>query len=321
MMADKRAGYAEAAAQERDFDAAADVMAQALELQPRWTAGWALLGKYREEAGDLAGAIAAFEQLARLDTEGVFGAGLKLAALGMAPVPPGPEIAYVEALFDDYAARFEEELLHKLGYDAPQGLAALVERELGARGMEQVGHAVDLGCGTGLMGERLRRRASFLEGVDLSSEMVALAEGKGIYDRLEKAELTAWLGAHRGGVDLLAAADVLNYCGELTPILKVAMRVLVPGGLFVLTLERHRGEAPMLLRPSLRYAHNGEAARQACREAGFEVRAVVETVLRHDRGEPIEGLLVLLVKPARPSELPVPRASGDDEDQTYFAVK
>ena len=314
-MADKRAGYAEAAAKDQDFAVAADVMAQALDLVPRWPAGWALLGKYREEAGDLAGAIAAFEELARLDAEGVFGAGLKLAALGVAPVPPGPEIVYVEALFDDYAARFEEELIHKLGYDAPQGLAALVERELMQRGLEQVGHVVDLGCGTGLMGERLRRRASYLEGVDLSGEMVALAERKGIYDRLEKAELTAWLGAHQGGVDLLAATDVLNYCGELAPILKVAMHVLVPGGLFALTLELHRGEAPMLLRPSLRYAHNGAAARRACREAGFEVLEVEETVLRHDRGEPIEGLLLLLGKPAAPIALPVSTPVVADEDE------
>lgn len=315
VVADKRAGYAEAAAKDQDFGTAADVMAQALELVPRWTAGWALLGKYREESGDLAGAIAAFEELARLDAEGVFGAGLKLAALGVAPVPPGPEIVYVEALFDDYAARFEEELIHRLGYDAPQGLAALVERELLARGLEQVGHAIDLGCGTGLMGERLRRRASYLEGVDLSGEMVVLAERKGIYDRLEKAELTAWLGAHQGGVDLLAATDVLNYCGELAPILKVAMQVLAPGGLFALTLERHRGEAPMLLRPSLRYAHKGEAARLACRDAGFEVLAVEETVLRHDRGEPIEGLLVLLSKPAAPVPLPVSVPAVVDEDE------
>lgn len=315
VVADKRAGYAEAAARDQDFGAAAEVMSQALELAPHWTAGWALLGRYREEAGDLAGAIAAFEELARLDAEGVFGAGLKLAALGVAPVPPGPEIVYVEALFDDYAARFEEELIHKLGYDAPQALAALVERKLMQRGLEQVGHVIDLGCGTGLMGERLRRRASFLEGVDLSGEMVAMAEHKGIYDRLEKAELTAWLGAHPGRVDLLAAADVLNYCGALAPILAVAMQVLLPGGLFALTLERHRGEEPMLLRPSLRYAHNGDAARQACRDAGFEVLAVEETVLRHDRREPIEGLLVLLEKPAAPIDLPVSTPAVADEDE------
>ncbi len=320
VVADKRAGYAEAAAKDQDFDAAAEVMSQALELAPRWTAGWALLGRYREEAGDLAGAIAAFEELARLDEEGVFGAGLKLAALGVAPVPEGPEIVYVEALFDDYAARFEEELLHKLSYDAPRRLAALLVRELEARGLGQVGHAIDLGCGTGLMGERLRRRVSFLEGVDLSGEMVAVAEHKGIYDRLEKAELTAWLGAHPGGVDLLAATDVLNYCGALAPILAVAMQVLVPGGLFALTLERHRGEEPMLLRPSLRYAHNGDAARQACRDAGFVVLAVDESVLRHDRGEPIEGLLVLLAKPVPAAELPVPSDSGDADDQQYFAA-
>ena len=49
----------------------------------------------------------------------MFGAGLKLAALGAAATPRGTEIAYVESLFDDYAARFETELVLGLGYAAP----------------------------------------------------------------------------------------------------------------------------------------------------------------------------------------------------------
>jgi predicted TPR repeat methyltransferase len=53
----------------------------------------------------------------------------------------------------------------------------------------------------------------------------------------------------------------------------------------------------MVLRPSLRYAHSEEAMRGACREAGFEIVNVETATLRHDRGEPVLGLLVVLKKP------------------------
>jgi predicted TPR repeat methyltransferase len=297
LVADRRAAYAAALARDHDFAAASDLMEQALELVPGWAAGWCLLGDYRTESGDSGGAIAAYSELARLDREGIFGAALKLAALGAAPAPTGTEIAYVESLFDDYAARFETELVVGLGYAAPERLASLIEAELLAQGLEQIGHALDLGCGTGLMGERLRRRASFLEGIDLSGAMVETAGRKGIYDRLEKAELGAFLAGHAGNLDLVTAADVLNYCGALPPVLAAVRERLAPGGLFAFTLERHEGSEPLILRPSLRYAHGAAAARAACIEASFELVVFEADVLRRDRGAPVTGLLVLARKP------------------------
>jgi len=297
LVADRRAAYATSLADDKDFAAAAELMEQALELAPDWAAGWCLLGDYRAETGDSGGAIAAYSELARRDAEGLFGAALKLAAHGAAPAPRGTEIAYVEALFDDYAERFESELVLGLGYAAPARLAGLVDAELARQGVEQVGLVLDLGCGTGLMGEHLKRRASFLEGVDLSGAMVEEAGRKGIYDRLEKAELTAFLATHAGGADLVTAADVLNYCGALPPILAAVRQRLAPGGLFAFTLERHEGPEALLLRTSLRYAHSEVAARAACLEAGFEIIALETAPLRQDRGEPVQGIFGLLRQP------------------------
>lgn len=298
LVVDRRAVFAAAFAHDKDFEAAAEIMAGALDLVPGWTAGWCLLGDYRVEAGDISGAIAAYRELARLDATGVFGAALKLAALGASPLPRGTDTVYVEALFDDYAARFEAELLAGLRYEAPARLAGLVEAELGRRKVQQVGNALDLGCGTGLMGERLRRRASFLVGVDLSGGMIDAAARKGIYDRLEKAELTAFLAESGGEDDLVTAADVLNYCGALTPVFGAVFARLAPGGLFAFTLERHEGPEPLVLRSSLRYAHQETASLAACRGAGFELVATESAPLRMERGKPIVGLLVLAARPA-----------------------
>lgn len=293
-IADRRAGYAEALAAEGAFGEAAEVLAQALEKVPDWALGWANLGRYREEAGDIPGAVEAWRRSAELDREGVYGAALKLVAYGLAPEAVGG--AYVEALFDDYADRFEKSLKDRLGYRTPGELAALIA----TIGREPGGVAYDLGCGTGLMGLELRPAVQRLEGVDLSDAMLAQARRKGIYDRLVKADLVAFLEAAEPA-ELITATDVLNYTGPLQPVLAAAHRALLPGGVFGFSLELYEGLEPLKLRNSLRYAHNGATAMAACLAAGFDIAARHETVLRQDRGMPVLGLLLVVRKRATPS--------------------
>jgi len=285
-IADRRAGYAEAMAAERDFVEAADVLAQAMELVPGWAAGWANLGRYREEMGDIAGAVVAWRRSVEVDADGVYGAALKLVAHGqLAEAGAG---AYVEALFDDYAPRFEKSLVDRLGYDVPREIAALIAQVRQGQG----GTAYDLGCGTGLMGMQLRLSVRRLEGVDVSEAMLAEARCKRVYDRLVKGDLLAFLSA-ADPAGLVTATDVLNYTGPLPPVLAAVHRALEPGGLFGFSLEVHAGPEPVILRQSLRYAHNGPAAIAACGAAGFEVVAERDTVIRQDRGVPVAGLLVV----------------------------
>ena len=286
-VADRRAGYAEALAAEGAFLDAVAVLSRILERVPNWAAGWASLGRYREEAGDLAGAMEAWRRSAQLDAGGIYGAALKLMAHGAAEEVASA--AYVEALFDDYAGRFERSLVHRLGYGAPRELMAMI----GEAGRAAGGTAYDLGCGTGLMGAELRGTVRRLEGVDLSAAMLAEARRKGIYDRLVKADLSAFL-ERAEPAELITATDVLNYVGPLPPVLAAVYARLVPGGLFAFSLELYEGLEQAKLRPSLRWAHLGAAALAACLAAGFEVVARRETVLRRDRGAPVAGLLVVV---------------------------
>lgn len=294
LVADRRASYAAALAAERAFPEAADLMAQALEMAPHWVAGWNLLGGYREAAGDIAGAVVAWTHLLQLDAEGLFGAGLKLAAHGSGMTQPAP--AYVEALFDDYAPRFEESLVAKLGYRVPEALAAAIGDAMAVRGVERIGRAIDLGCGTGLMGERLRPLADRLEGVDLSARMLAEARRKGIYDRLEKADLVRFLAAEEETTGLIVAADVFNYVGALEPALTPASRALQPGGLMGFSLETHAGADAVRLGTSLRFQHAEAPTLALCRAVGLEIVAVQAVVIRMDRGVPVEGVIVLAVR-------------------------
>lgn len=280
-----------------ELSAAADLMAQALEIVPDWAAGWDLLGGYAERASDIAGAISAWRHLEALDDEGIFGARLKLAAHGASSAADGTSVSYVEALFDQYAPQFEQALVDRLGYRVPEMLDELVSQEMTRLGIERFARALDLGCGTGLMGHHLRAKSAHLEGIDVSAAMIAETARKGIYDILQKAELVAALAARRADADLVTAADVFIYCGALPPVLAALVPALRPGGLVAFSLEAHDGPEPLFLRPSLRYAHGVEATRDALVVAGLEVLRFETAVLRLDRGVPINGMLILARRP------------------------
>lgn len=292
LVADRRASYAAALAAERAFAEAAELMAQALEMVPQWVAGWNLLGGYREAAGDIAGAVAAWTHLLHLDAKGLFGAALKLAAHGAGGSAQAAP-AYVEALFDDYAPRFEDALVGRLGYRTPEALETAIRTAMATRGLGRFGRALDLGCGTGLMGGRLRPLVERLEGVDLSANMLGEARRKGIYDRLEKADLQVALDAEQASVDLIVAADVLNYVGALEAPLVSASHALRQDGIVAFSLETHTGSEPVRLGTSLRFQHAVAPTLEICRAAGLEVIRAEPVVIRMDRGVPVDGVIVL----------------------------
>ena len=296
VIADRRADYARMMAEGGDHLAAAELMEQALELAPHWAAGWFRLGEHLEKAGESEKAARAYGEVLARDPGDLFGAGLKLAVLGKTEQPAQPSSRYVERLFDDYAARFDKALVERLGYSVPGKLAALV-RETGRR----FATAVDLGCGTGLLGVEIRDLAVRLEGYDLSRNMLREAEEKRVYDHLAQADLSlcpAASGLFAEGfpearADLVGAADVLMYLGDLDPPFRLARALLQPGGLFAFSVE-DAGEADgFLLRESLRFAHSSVYVRTRFEAHGFEVMEEVRTVIRQDAGKDVAGILYL----------------------------
>lgn len=279
MIADRRADYAEDLLLSGDPQAAADLYAQALEVAPGWAAGWYRLGEIRADHG-LPGAAEALRAALRLDPADRMGAALRLGVLegGGADAMPS---AFVEALFDQYAGHFDASLVGALHYRGPQELQAYLS-----------GHwhrALDLGCGTGLMGAVLRPRVDRLEGWDISAEMLRAAGAKGLYDALEKRDLSDLPDAEAAW-NLIAAADVFAYVGALDRIIGWVGRALAPGGTFVFTAESCDGTG-FVLRDSRRYAHSESYLCGLLAQAGL-VPDIARATLRMDRGAPIEGLMV-----------------------------
>ena len=97
-----------------------------------------------------------------------------------------------------------------------------------------IGHAADLGCGTGRTGAWLRARGvARLDGVDLTPEMLEMARRRKIYDRLVQADVGA-TGLAGGVYDLVTTCLVEEHLPDLRPLYREASRLLRGDGMYVL---------------------------------------------------------------------------------------
>ena len=188
---------------------------------------------------------------------------------------------YIESHFDGFAATFDRKLVGDLLYDVPRTLAGLVATV--GRTFRDI---LDLGCGTGLAAAALAPFDGRLTGVDLSGGMLEQAAKRGHYAELVKAEAVAFMVDHPAGFDLVFAADVVNYFGDLEPVFAGAARALRPGGLFAFSIETMAGDGHRL-QPSGRFTHATSYVERAA--SGFSVLAQQATTIRIEAGRPRGG--------------------------------
>ncbi len=255
-----------------------------------WTNRGSLLREMKR--GDEA--AAAFRQALALGADAELHRYYLASVTGEEAAPPVAPGHYVETLFDDYANDFDAHLVGLLGYQAHRTLVT----HLAALGRGPFRSALDLGCGTGLCAPLLRPMAQMLTGVDLSRQMMDKARALGLYEHLVHADIVHHLQETDERHDLVTAADVFIYVGDLAPVFAALDRVLEPGGIFCFSAETAADEsAGFELLASLRYAHSERYLRELAARHGLEVVQLVRAPIREDQRESIAGLFVYLSRP------------------------
>ena len=168
---------------------------------------------------------------------------------------------------------------------------------------------LDLGCGTGLVGIEIAPYASQLVGVDLSEKMLAKAQTRNLYHRLEHHDLVTMMQNEKAeSYDLIVSADTFVYVGRLDEVASEARRLLATRGLLACSIEsldalsdsasRHGDPLEFLLQssPSCRYAHSSAYLRRLAHEYGFNIHQIQSTEIRVSNGKPVSGYLVLMEK-------------------------
>jgi len=296
LIADRRYDFARDLQMRGDLPSAADLLLQAIELTPNFASAWFTLGEIRAKLGERDAAVEAFRKARTADPLDRHGAAMHLMQLGAEPLSEMP-FGYVQALFDQYAPRFETTLLNDLAYRAPSLLfKAVLAARHAAKKPAFFKRAIDLGCGTGLGAAAFAKEVDHFTGIDLSPGMIEKARASGLYAELEIADMVAGLaGKGDASADLVLAADAMVYVADLAPVLVEARRVLAPGGLFAFTTETHKGEG-VVLGGGLRYAHAAAYVRAAIEKAGLKLALLQEASPRNEDNRPVAGLVVIATR-------------------------
>ncbi len=307
-----RLGHAPRA--ERAFAAALDLgapqaealigLAHALEAQSRWHEAFALLEPHHADPSIDSQMIRLMVQHAPpeqtkdylaqvlIRTPAHVQATHLLGGLALSAQTARASDAYVRALFDGYASRYDVHMTEQMGYVVhkllAQRLLALCPLNAAKLAPPRI---LDLGCGTGLLGPELTGYE--LTGVDLSQPMLELAIGRN-YQRLVCAELGGFLSeCAPAAFDAIVAADTIIYFGDVSKIMQQSARVLRPGGWLIFNIE-----IPSLptqngfeQTPVGRYGHETGYLEQLAREFNFVEMSAQAIMPRREAGVAMTGIM------------------------------
>ena len=209
-----------------------------------------------------------------------------LAALAGEPLSRAPD-DYIVDYFDRFAKDFDTQLVEVLGYRVPEKLHALLE----ATG-RKFPRILDVGCGTGLAGPLLRSLGTTLTGVDLAPAMLKIASERKVYDHLIEGNILTILEHGQERYDLVLAADVLIYVGDLATLIPLVARSLESGGIFAFSIET-TSAADFVLLPSGRFAHRMSYIEELSKD-DFIVTQTEPTTIRLEANKPVAGALIVL---------------------------
>ena len=206
--------------------------------------------------------------------------------------PPG----YMRNLFDNFAPHYDRTMLEKLGYRAHLDLRALANRVLPRERPPR--RVLDLGCGTGLVGEAFKDLAAGgrLDGIDIAPRMIEAARARGIYDDLILGDIETVLPALAPRYDLILAADTMIYIGDLSATFKGVATRLEAGGFYLFAVESKEADG-WEQTPMHRFRHSESYLRSLAHQAGLDFVDIMDCKLRNEASAPVPGFAVALQKP------------------------
>jgi predicted TPR repeat methyltransferase len=203
---------------------------------------------------------------------------------------------HIKSMFDKSADVFENHLLHTLQYQVPQLMAEILNNYIDKNSNFNI---LDLGCGTGLMGQELHRYANNLVGIDISSQMLKKAVEKGIYTELYANNIEQYRNSANSVrmFDLITAADVFVYIGDLHNIFDNVKQLIKKDGLFTFSIEYlENDEIDFLVSSGGKIAHSQRYIDHLINTYGFCKLTSEKCVLRKDGGKDVDGEIYILIK-------------------------
>jgi predicted TPR repeat methyltransferase len=222
----------------------------ALRFDPNNAKAWYILGRLYLAEGNNAEAKTALKKSLTLKPNEESAYMLALVGGKKTPeadLPKTIPMSLALEYFDDVAPSFTKDQLDTYGYRGHTLLCNAIRAFLVPGRLDH--DILELGVGTGLCGPLMRDVSVRITGVDISENMLAEAiklenaQGDKIYDALVKRDLKEFLrDAASDNYDVVMAAGVLSYLGDVGEVFAQSSRVLKKGGLFAFTADIFDGQ-------------------------------------------------------------------------------
>ena len=271
-----------------EFEAAEASYRAAIALKPDYSSAHLNLGITLSALDKRDEAIASYDRALLLEPDNKQAKHMLAALTG--DITESAPLEYVEKLFDGYARDFDSSLVDKLDYQTPKRVVDIILRHNNAG---VLGTVLDLGCGTGLLGIEIAHACEYLEGLDVSTNMLQKADERRIYDKLVKQDIVSYLSSEALSFNYFIATDVFVYVGDLSEIFRLTRSRNNFGFRLAFSVE-HMDGSGFALQPSGRYSHSEEYIEDLASKFCFDIIHFETLNLRWEKGSYIRGGLYLL---------------------------
>ncbi|MAP95186.1 MAG: SAM-dependent methyltransferase [Ponticaulis sp.] len=139
----------------------------------------------------------------------------------------------VRDAYKDWATSYEKDTVEDMGYIAPKVVAEKLSSIL-----PDAQKILDAGCGTGLAGVELQERGfEAIDGMDISPEMLALADDKGVYQALQTEDMTRALSYGSNSYDAVTCVGTFTHAHVGPQGFDELLRITKPEGYVVATVH------------------------------------------------------------------------------------
>lgn len=242
------------------------------------------------KTGDTKRAASLYAQLLKLNPEHQAARHMLSSITGT--TPDTAPLEYVESIFDNYADDFEQSLVENLQYRTPEVLYDFLGKSIQKRLYRK---CLDLGCGTGLAGEQFKQCCDELTGIDISQKMLAITDKKNLYNKLVKDDITHFLQKSDQKYNLILAADVFTYMGDLEKMFTECSNAIASSGILLFSVEEAlNSRKGFELKPTGRFGHSADYIEKLSKKTGWTMINHKLSKLRKEKGEWIMGHLYIL---------------------------